>query len=98
MPDKLEIYSCKFCGAEFAFARGANEVMNCEHGHLHMKDIALDIIMKPGDDLFCYQPRSIWPTFIRVKCTSRAIEPAVYQLVGSRRKHGRTGTPGGIVG
>lgn len=87
MPERMQIYSCKFCGAEFEGIRGENEALNCEGMHLHIEDMELDIILAPGNDQFCYDMQSRWPTFIRIRSKSRAIEPAVYQLHrrGTRR-------------
>lgn len=83
MPEKLEMFSCKFCGAEF---QKETEALNCERSHLHMADMKLSHVDKPSNDKFCYEPRSIWPAFIRIGCTTRGIDGAVYQLVGTSRR------------
>jgi hypothetical protein len=83
MVERLEIFSCRFCGAEFA---KKGEAENCEKSHLHINDMKLNMVTNPGDDTFCYDSRRIWPTFIRISCTTRSIDGAVYQLVGTRRK------------
>lgn len=94
MVEELKIYSCKFCGGERA---QKGEAENCEHSHLHIKDMALDIIVQPDNDQFCYEPGNIWPTFIRVKIPGRSVDPKVYQLVAPRRRRGpsTTGSPQG---
>lgn len=89
MVEELKIYSCKFCGNEYV-ERG--EAENCEKHHLHIEDMALDIIEKPADDEFCYQPQSIWPTFIRIKIPGKSIDPKVYMLVSPRRPRGPSAT------
>ena len=83
MPEKLEVWACKFCGAEF---KNPLEAENCEKAHLHIKDLKLGTIAKPGNDSFCYEPRSIWPAFIRVQCATKSIDGMVYTLVGTSRK------------
>jgi len=83
MPEKLEVWSCKFCGAEF---HSVLQAENCEKSHLHIADLKLGVIATPGNDKFCYEPRSIWPDFLRISCTTKSIDGAVYQLVGTSKK------------
>ena len=83
MPEKLEVWSCKFCGAEF---HSVLQAENCEKSHLHIADLKLGVIATPGNDRFCYEPRSIWPAFLRISCTTKSIDGAVYQLVGTSKK------------
>jgi hypothetical protein len=86
-PEKLEIFSCSFCGFESV---KVTECQNCVGAHLHTKDMAIGRIERPGNEEFCYDQQSIWPSFIYVKCTTRSIDGAVYQLV-SRRPKSRAG-------
>jgi len=89
MVEELKIFSCKFCGGE-SVSRG--EVESCERAHLHIKDLALDIIVQPDNDEFCYEPGNIWPTFIRIKVPDKSIDPKVYRLVSPRRRRGPSTT------
>ena len=84
MPEKLEVFRCQFCGMEYAREGDAE---NCEKTHLHIPDMELGHIEKPANDDFCYMPQTWWPTFIYLKCTSRSLQGAYYQLVvpGSRK-------------
>lgn len=89
MVEELRIFACKYCGGEFALK---GEAENCERSHLHIKDIALDIIEKPANDEFCYHPQSPWPTFIRIRCPGKSLDPVSYQLVTPRRRRGPSTT------
>jgi hypothetical protein len=77
-PEKLSVFACRGCGAEFLTS---NEALNCQRGHLLTDDIRLAQIEGTPGSQFCYEPQQIWPTFIRVSCSTRAIDGKVYQLV-----------------
>ena len=83
MPEKIEVWACKYCGCEFD---STYKAQNCENAHLHVKDMKLGQIRTPGNDKYCYEPQSRWPTFMTVGCTSQSIDAATYILVGSSRR------------
>lgn len=80
MPGKLEVYFCKFCGAEF---RSRWEAENCERAHLHAKELDIARVERASGAEFCYEPQGLWPTLIYVRCQGKSIEGKIYQLVGT---------------
>lgn len=86
MPNELKIYSCKFCGFESA---SRNECVNCENSHLHAPDLAVGRVEKPSDSESCYDPQSIWPTFLYIKSVTKAIDGCVYRLVKTSKANRR---------
>lgn len=95
MVEELKVYVCKYCGQEFGDIRGKGEAENCEKSHLHVADLKLNHIQVPTNDEFCYEPQALWPTFIQIGCTSRAIDGKTYQLVDTVRR--RVKPPAGRV-
>jgi hypothetical protein len=83
MPEKIEVWSCKYCGTEYD---SVYKAQNCEGTHLHVADMKLGHIQQPGNDKYCYEPQSKWPTFLTVRCQTKSHDPAVYVLVGSSKR------------
>lgn len=83
MPEKLEIFACKYCGREWP---EYGHAVNCENSHLHVADMEIGHIEKPGNEDFCYDQQTRWPSFIYIRCKSKSIDGAVYQLVSRARR------------
>jgi len=62
MPGKLEIWTCKFCGAE---AESKSAAKTCEDNHLHAKDLKVTNLETHFRGEF-YTPGESMPARIRV--------------------------------